>query len=520
MTAGKLKLIIFHYHLLPGGVTDVIKHSLTAFVSLPGISSVEIVCGREENIPKMSEAVQTLSRSGISTPVKITVLPAIDYLNLQTESPDPQRLKNLLLNRYSSPDSVWLIHNYHLGKNWTLTAALNQIARDGHQKIIYQIHDFPECARFANLNELKSNIRGTLYPVSDSLRYCVINMRDFNIMKEAGIPGDSLFLLENPLPRGSNTALHQADSRELKKKLKALRKGPSVFHSEGELWLYPVRSIRRKNILEGGLITAMTENPVNLILTLPGISPQEKNYSNLCEKAFARGLIPGYWGTGILPDTAGISYNDLISASDLIFSSSVQEGFGYMYLNALLWQKPLLARYLDIMDGFLPLMDGYPAHFYKSVLIPAGTALKKQLNKEYSLRFQELESYLPDSIKKALLDDLDSLTSKDSVDFSYLSPEMQYTFLSELKSEILLSECRDLNQDFMTEISKLMITQPGDRKTQLYEGYGEEAYAEAFNNILDSFEKPLKTPEPDDNRVDDGLLLRFSRSEFFRLLYR
>jgi len=519
MAAKKQELIIFHYHLLPGGVTDVIKHSLSPILGLARIGRVTIVCGREENTERLRETIRELVEKEESISVELVILPVIDYMNLQKKDLDPQQLKNLLIDRFASRDSVWLIHNYHLGKNWAFTAALNQIAREEEQKMIYQIHDFPECARYKNLNVLKANIQGSLYPVSKTLRYCVINMRDYKIMKEAGIPDDSLFLLENPLPLENNPAAETVDKRTLMGKLKSLKPETSVFHQEGSLWLYPVRSIRRKNVLEGGLVTAMTEDPVNLIVTLPGISPQEKGYSDLCEKAFAKGLISGFWGTGTLPDSAGISYKELISASDLIYSSSVQEGFGYMYLNALLWKKPLLARYLDIMDGFLPIMENYPAHLYRSVLIPAGRSLKNELEKEYLQKYRSLETHLPESVKKTLKEDLYSIFSNDFLDFSYLSHEMQYNFLLKLKSPVLLSECRDLNHDLMEEIKKLNQPFPPDRKAQLNSGYGKRAYSEAFSNILNSFDRPSAEKIPDENHVDDNLLLRFTKSEFFRLLY-
>ena len=334
-----IDLIIFHYHMLPGGVTDVIKHSLSSLSRLKKVGTITVVCGRGSNIETIENHMDRLKTGGAVAAMSLEVLPELDYTSEQKDLPEQEGLKNILLRRYGSPDAVWLVHNYHLGKNWVFTSALNSIAGDGIQKVIYQIHDYPECARYGNLKILRDHISGSLYPDSPSLRYCVINVRDYGIMKDAGMDKERIHLLENPVPAGDNPAEEEVDKKELKRKLSACLSGNGRLHPDGELWLYPVRSIRRKNVLEGGFLSGLSDTPVNLILTLPGISPQEKAYSELCEKAWKQGLISGFWGTGVLPDDAGISYREMISGSDLIFSSSVQEGFGYMYLNALLWKK-------------------------------------------------------------------------------------------------------------------------------------------------------------------------------------
>jgi hypothetical protein len=519
----KFALNIFHDHLLPGGVTDVIKHSLPVFAGMKNIKSIQILCGRSQNTTSMREAIEKLHTEANQCPITLEVISELDYRSHQKERPAPESLRKLLLERFSSPHSIWLIHNYHLGKNWALTAALNRIAREGHQKMIYQIHDFPECARYANLNELKTNIPGSLYPRSSSLRYCVINGRDFNIMKEAGLPDGIIHLLENPVPLQENPSKVPIVKSELMKKLKAYTPLKGNFHPQGELWLYPVRSIRRKNVLEGGFLCSLIKDDVNLIVTLPGISSQENEYSQLCEKAFTQGLIPGFWGTGSLPGEAGISYQEMISASDLIFSSSVQEGFGYMYLNALVWQKPLLARHLDIMDGFTPLMTDYPAHLYETILVPSDQDLKTRLHRDYSQRLDDLEDFQSPEVKKKLLEDLNGLIEGDSVDFSYLSPSDQYSFLERCQSRLFISECRELNNSLLEEIQKLKSLTVSDKETQIFYSYGEEAYRKAFKEILDSFEEPLTADQTDElleEKVDKNLQLEFSRLEFLRLLYR
>ena len=362
-----VNLVIFHYHLLPGGVTDVVRLSLQAFSSDPSIGNITVVCGRDENLDALRQHAAETDET-----IEVRVFPAIDYLSQKDSPPEePEVLAGKLEREFSSEQSVWLIHNYHLGKNWVFTAALLQLAEKGDQKMIFQIHDFPECGRYENLNILRDNLKKSLYSSSSSVRYSVINKRDYDLMIHAGLPEHQIFLLENPLPFKSSAPPPPPEERAaLINSLSRCAPEHGTFLPRGELWLYPVRTIRRKNILEGGLICRLLDSPANLIVTLPGLSNQEKVYSDTVEKAFMEGLIPGFWGTGLLPEESGITYQGMIRHADRIFSSSIQEGFGYMYLNAILWNKPLIARHLDIMGGFLPLFETYPSHFYKQVRVP------------------------------------------------------------------------------------------------------------------------------------------------------
>ncbi|MDC7233846.1 MAG: hypothetical protein PQJ58_11505 [Spirochaetales bacterium] len=521
MSSEQFRLIIFHHHLLPGGVTDVIRHSVSSLSTMDAIESITIVCGRADNTEKMESHLKQLEQKGRK--LRIELLPQLDYSGRPAASEDPEFLRKVLLEKYGSDHAVWLIHNYHLGKNWALTKALNTIAETQSQRMIYQIHDFPECARYGNLKELRTHINESLYPLSPSLRYCVINVRDYQIMKNAGMGENVIHLLENPVPAGDNPAGLKVDKEKLFTKLMQYKPADGRIAEGGDIWLYPVRSIRRKNVLEAGFLAALQEKPVNLILTLPGISPQEKKYSDLCEKAFARGLIKGFWGTGALPDEAGISYREMISAADLIFSPSVQEGFGYMYLNSLLWRKPLIARSLDIMGGFLPLMNGYPALFYKLVLVPGDSGLKKRTETGYRERFSELKNYLLPELEEKLERELENYLASDSLEFSYLSPEDQYRILEKLQDLSYRKECADLNRTTLGKMADLGSIPVRDKEKELYASYGEESYRQNFGKILNSFsgtESSEFSNNRKDRKIDGALQLEFTKLEFLRLLYR
>ena len=291
------KLLIFHYHLLPGGVTGVITSALRAVLDyLPEITQITVVTGQAENIASVYDSAnRQLSQPLPDGKLKIEVLPEIAYLNDDTAGnpigvkafgqPETSilRLKELLTARYSGENVFWWIHNYHLGKNPIFTAALLDIIRvRPEQRILLQIHDFPECSRYENIAFLREYVKSSLYPVSPGVRYLVINNRDRDFLIQAGIDPAQVFLLHNPIVTDKKNLPERTDAR---KHLNKLFASQSSFVPDAPVLLYPVRTIRRKNILEAALICKISKYPVNLIVTLPGISEQEKPYSDLVEKS-------------------------------------------------------------------------------------------------------------------------------------------------------------------------------------------------------------------------------------------
>jgi hypothetical protein len=241
----------------------------------------------------------------------------------------------------------------------------------------------------------------------------------------------------------------------------------------------------------------------------------------MVEQAYAEGLIPGFWGTGALPEESGIGYKDMIAQADRIFSSSIQEGFGFMYLNAIIWNKPLIARYLDIMGGFLPLFESYPSHFYNTVLIPGKKPHKSELRKEYQARFNAIRPELKKELRESLMGQLDSFLKQDGIDFSYLSPPDQYSALQTLKKDKgYRKECRTRNHDLLNRIERMKKTDDSSHKQKLYDFYGMDVYRESFNRIVASFDEKAPEETKAGKIPPDDLLLRgFAKLEYARLLY-
>ena len=512
-------LVIFHYHLLPGGVTNVITLAIRALGQYAReIRSITIATGREDNTQKV---LGNLNNLGI--PIIIRIIPEIDYLE---EVPVDQKrarenLKKKLLTLF--PNTVWWIHNFHIGKNPLFTRALIDIAHERQQQnLIFHIHDFPECARFENLSHLHQMVKDDVYPILPNVRYSVINSRDRKLLIDAGLPEELLWNLNNPAAPSDNlNSLRASDSS--KKTLEVLKTlGPAFpgWDPEQGYIFYPVRTIRRKNILEAGLLAKLLNK--NLLITLPGVSRREKPYSDLVGSCYAEGIIPGLWGFGGQLEELRLSFTDLPGISDGIISTSVQEGFGYLFVNALRWGRPLIARYLDILEGIREIFNGYPHHFYTSLLVPLDKKQREKLLLQYHERVRSIGEYVSPEDREKLEKEITLLGIEGFIDFSYLPVPDQREILRNfprIKGEIL-----EANKDLLADLNKTL-GEMGHPK-QMPDLLNTRNYGRGMMEILDSFSSMEQVMGQANHqgphtisKIHQNLISRFARLEYLRLLY-
>ncbi|MFO7849428.1 MAG: hypothetical protein R6V67_05675 [Spirochaetia bacterium] len=531
-------LTIFHYHLLTGGISQVISASLSALLSSetdPPISGIQLVCGSEKNAEAVSEEIRSAAASAgrEDLNVDLHVLPEIRYFSEMEEIPEPEKIKEMLLGRFGG--GIWWVHNYHIGKNPLFTEALLRIAeKNREQRMVFHIHDFPESGRFNNLELLYSHISTGLYPLGPHIRYAVINGRDYSILSEAGIPEDCLFLLDNPVaPSGKSGPREEEENTDTDKEAGSpaglvrdyCSSESSWWEEAGKLALYPIRSIKRKNVLEAGFLVRLLPRPVNLLVTLPGVSAQQEEYSDFVGKCFSEGLIPGAWPVGTQLDEIGLTFSQLIGASDIIVSSSIQEGFGYLFLNSLAWRKPLLSRDLDILDGMRGIFEGYPAQFYSSLLVPLTASGREKLLQQYRERvLPVLTRVLSRRDVHKIEKELEDICSRELVDFSYLSPELQRESLERLFNPAYRKEVEDVNAALIESLTAAMEERTVDKSGELEERFGPEAHARELRRIIASVNTAYEGEYIGEHngkcgKIHQKILHMCTRTEYMRLLY-
>ncbi|NBB89799.1 MAG: hypothetical protein GVY23_01165, partial [Spirochaetes bacterium] len=163
------------------------------------VDEVILITGSQENTETVRARIQSAAPD---LRVSVRVHPEIGYVSEQSHLTMPvpmpmalleERIASILTESYLSEEIVWWVHNYHLGKNPAFTSALIDILEnEPGQRAIFQIHDFPECARFENLAELRAHVTGSIYPVLPNLAYATINFRDRRLLTEAGIPDSAV----------------------------------------------------------------------------------------------------------------------------------------------------------------------------------------------------------------------------------------------------------------------------------------------------------------------------------------
>jgi len=510
------EIIIFHYHLRKGGVTDVVLLSLQAMASrLDENLKVRIVIGCSDNL----ESVQDRLKKSLKVPLNLTweIVPEINYIEEVQNPPSLDAMQKELLQRFGGEKKLWWVHNYHLGKNPLFTAALLKAA-EKKQHMLLQIHDFPECARYENLEKLRKGVSDEIYPVYPWVKYALINPRDYRLLEEAGLPSSRLFLLENPVPL---QPLPSGDPQRIKEEMgKAWRKDFPAFDPAGALLLYPVRAIRRKNVLEAGLLVKLLKRSANLLVTLPGVSESESTYSHLVEEAFTRGWLPGACGVGMRPDTPWLNYENFWLAADTIISSSIQEGFGYLYLNSLHWRKPLCTRYLDIMEGFSSLFPEESSIFYQEVFLPLSPEQEQRILEEYQQKLERLKVYMGQEKTQNLLKELKNRLENKTLCFSYLPAEIQMEVIHRVhEEESYKIQCREANKELLDNLEEILDKPVPDCDRAIEKAYGRNSYIKALEEILESYGQEDPAASSEKPSVQQSLVEGFTTLPYVRLLY-
>lgn len=401
-----MRIAIVHYHLQPCGVTRVIKHILEA-LSCYSISLV-VLTGQPP--------------SG-KLPCKYCVIPGLQYEPIRphiSASDLARDMEDAAKNALGSSPDIWHIHNHCLGKNLALPGALTELASRGNRLLLH-IHDFAEDGRPANYAMMlrsvdcdkKKEMSRLLYPRAGHVHYAVLNSRDYKFLTEAEVAPDCLHFLPNAV-KLDLTTLHD-DSRP---------------EEQRRLWLYPTRAIRRKNLGEFLLWSAVAPVGHRFATTLGPENPQERarylEWIRLAEELD----LPVDFEMGANLDC---SFEEVLQQSRSLVTTSVAEGFGLAFLEPWLVNRPVCGRDLpEITDDFRK--DGIILSFlYDRLDIPV----------EW-IGLQIIVDRITVSLKHCLLsygramvkNDIDILLGTwirgDYIDFGRLNEEMQEIVLRKI----------------------------------------------------------------------------------------
>lgn len=342
-----MDLIIVHYHLRPGGVRRVIEMATPHLVRRrpEPVRRVVLATGEAPDRVWLLNFRHRLA----GTPVRVVVEPAFGYLSELATSDRVLRktvalgIGRLVQEAADQPCLIWA-HNLGLGRNLHLSRELTSVAHALGIPLVAHHHDWwfeNRWHHFAvgpqpGVSKL-DRMADTVLAASPRICHVAINQADAAVLARH-FPGRSGWL-PNPVERGTPppAARVRAARAWLREQL----------GEDAPVWLLPCRLLRRKNLAEALLLTRWLR-PEAWLATTGGVSSAEEQFYADTLNAAAQergwrlrlGLLKG-------EETLKPSVQELLAASEAVLLTSLQEGFGLPYLEAIAAGRPLLARHLS-----------------------------------------------------------------------------------------------------------------------------------------------------------------------------
>lgn len=331
MRAGA-KLAIVHHHLRTGGVSRVISRTVRA---LGDRFALAVLAG--EAAPR-----------GFAHDCAVGRVEGLGYAEGGT-APDARdlakRLRETARDALGGAPDIWHVHNHSLGKNPALGEALALMANQGEHLLLH-IHDFAEDGRPSNYRKLLAHcgndaarLAAMLYPVASHVHYATINSRDRDALTRAGIPPAQIHLVHNPVEiEGTNLKREGGlPARHANQECT-----PPTANDSTRLFLYPSRAIRRKNIGEFLLWSAMAAPGDRFAVTMAPQNPAQRPAYDGWVQFAATHELPVDFDVG----GGSRSLADLLGAVAAAITTSVAEGFGLAFLEPALAGRPVVGRNL------------------------------------------------------------------------------------------------------------------------------------------------------------------------------
>jgi len=316
-----------------------------------------------------TESFQSLTGE---VPVAVFHEPSFGYFSEQRQAPAAMRkrlrraLDQLLADATTDNCLVWA-HNLGIARNLILTRELFRGCIKRRLTLIAHHHDWWFDNRWRRWPEMRRcgcrtlvDAAGTILPTTRNIRHVAINQADAQPLKRyfrnlgAWLP-NLAERASTPSAARQRNARHWLDGR--------------LGDTGSPVWILPCRLLRRKNVAEALLLARWLRPEAWLVTTGGASSDEQRLYHQRLQDATERHR----WRLhlGLLqknePDQPGVA--ELLSASEVVMLTSVQEGFGLPYLEAVAAERPLIARRIPNIS---PDLDEFGFRFpyaYTDILI-------------------------------------------------------------------------------------------------------------------------------------------------------
>jgi len=366
-------------------------------------------------------------------------------------------------------------HNISLGKNPLATLAFWTIADIARQEnlplwLINQVHDFAENNRPDRMEAFytctgtydEAFARHLMYRDAANVLYLTINRVDIETLRMLGIHPGRIFLLPDPIDIEKLTQKALWEEEEWKREglpsgdykeafahaLQDVASSTSqIFDPSLPALLSPVKVMRRKNVLESILLITLFQrmgSRFQLLVSLEANSSPDIKYANRLKQFVSEHSLPVLVGFGNRLVTGGkqrvirdqkpelFSLSDMIAFSKAVLTTSVMEGFGFVYHEGWLCGRPVIGRKIpEIVSDFEANGMNFN-HMYDRLVVPLSDFpdFEKRLNAAYK---RQVRIKITQEGKKLTLPPIQDIINakildtggEKGVDFADLDVEMQ-----------------------------------------------------------------------------------------------
>lgn len=445
-----MQLAILHYHLNRGGVTQAILNHLKSLATCPEADrpqSVALVfCGRREGWPEGDW------RELLPFECNLVAVPSLDYDT--TVGADPEALADAIEHGlkevgFDLGSTLLHTHNHSLGKNASLPGALALLAERGC-RLLLQVHDFAEDFRPTNYRHLVRSLRArsaeelasVQYPQGPGVHYATLTGRDQTLLAGAGVAPERRHVLPNPVAEFRGLPPEDDARVRVRSKLD--------LAADARVVVYPVRGIRRKNVGEMLLHSALAGPDACYAVTLAPENPAERASFDRWHDLADRLELGCRFDIG---HSGGVDFLDALAGADAIITTSVAEGFGMVFLEAWLAGRPLVGRNLpEITKDFVESGLRFPG-LRDRLMIPLEWVdvelLRDQLTELHHWACRDFNVEPPANN----CGQLDSLLAEGAIDFAMLPSLSQVEAISRVAKdrELALEQLLAVNEGLAAE---------------------------------------------------------------------
>ncbi|ROQ93607.1 hypothetical protein [Desulfosoma caldarium] len=491
-------LVLFHYHLLRGGVRTALLRSLQCLSQQGWLAERRLVLsvGRLDGVRSFARTIKTWVSD-----VEVIVDERLDYRDApwpdeKAFRKDVTALRDTMLT-WGGESALFWLHNPTLGKNPAVTAAWKEAAEKAWteglpHRFLYHIHDFPECGRVENMVRLhrcwQDGGLTDFYPTSPNTAYAVLNTTDRQRLLSCGLSPQRVFWLPNVvIPSGEfSPVLTPARKQAVASALRRYAfEQDYVFDPGRPQWLLPVRLIRRKNVLEALFLAVIHPQKPQVLITLDATSAQEKPYAEAVKKCARANRLPSVIGFGTELVGTAFSFEELMAWSDAVMTTSLMEGFGFAFLEGPLLGRPLIGRNLaDVTADFAKV--GFPTEpLYDALPVPLDASHRSRLQTQ-GLRFAEGYRHMVPTLSK---DDMDQFVSR--LEVLYGQPTVDFGLLDWAAQRDLLKMAVEgaLKENFQHVLTPVRVNEA--TLASFFAQFGPTAHA---HRLKTAFERLWRQP--------------------------